>query len=276
MESYASYLNIAIPIELRKYVVAVIHGQSKEEVNVTFPAHPTGFSVFINVYATLPIVYKNDKKMDTESTLLIAGQLCSEDVRVSVNGMFGQIGLVLYPTATYYLLHKPGNYFLNNLSTLTPLIPFDDSKLMHSLSKTKFPEERVPILFEFLKRLVKTSKPPILWLDHALATILEKNGNVSQTELIDGSGISNRHFRRVFKEVIGLTPKYFCKVIQLNTVFELLKSDDPEKIHHLALDCGYYDQSHFINDFNKLIGESPENFLNGKNSFIKTYLGRRV
>jgi len=73
------------------------------------------------------------------------------------------------------------------------------------------------------------------------------------------SGVCERHFRRIFKKVIGVAPKYFCKVIQLNTVFDMLSTSATEKLHHLALDCGYYDQSHFINDFNRLIGESPEN-----------------
>lgn len=71
-----------------------------------------------------------------------------------------------------------------------------------------------------------------------------------------------------------MPPKYYCKVIQINTFFELLNSPAKEKLHHLALDCGYYDQSHFIRDFIKFIGESPEKFLNGNHAYIKTYLGR--
>ena len=45
-------------------------------------------------------------------------------------------------------------------------------------------------------------------------------------------------------------------------------------MHLLALDCGYYDQSHFINDFNKLIGNTPENFLQGNQTYLKNY--RRI
>ena len=91
----------------------------------------------------------------------------------------------------------------------------------------------------------------------------------------DQAEISLRHFRRKFKEIIGVSPKYFCKIIQLNTVFEMLNSSDIEKTHHLALDCGYFDQAHFIRDFKKMIGSSPRKFLEGNYSFVKEYMGRK-
>ena len=73
-----------------------------------------------------------------------------------------------------------------------------------------------------------------------------------------------------------MSPKYFCKVIQINFNFELLRTSNTEKLHHLALDCGYYDQAHFINDFNRFIGESPTKFLRGQHGFVKSYSGMTV
>ena len=104
--------------------------------------------------------------------------------------------------------------------------------------------------------------------------IFKNNGAVAMSDLVDKTPLSERHFRRKFKEIVGISPKYFCKVIQLNSVFEIIKSANSEKIHALALDNGYYDQAHFIKDFNKLIGESPVNFLNGEFVHLKSYLGR--
>lgn len=128
----------------------------------------------------------------------------------------------------------------------------------------------------FLCILSNSKLPHINWLDATLAEIFGRNGIVSQTELLDKIRMGPRHFRRRFKEIIGVSPKYYCKVVQLNAIFDLLKIRETEKLHHLALDCGYYDQSHFINDFNRLIGESPEKFLNGEHAFVKTYLGQGI
>ncbi len=60
--------------------------------------------------------------------------------------------------------------------------------------------------------------------------ILENKGKIDQAELINSSKVSERHFRRIFKKVIGVPPKYFCKVIQLNTVFDLLNNSAFDKL----------------------------------------------
>ena len=54
---------------------------------------------------------------------------------------------------------------------------------------------------------------------------------------------------------------------------DLIKSGASEKFHTLALDYAYNDQAHFINDFKRLIGESPVRSLNGKFAYLKSYLG---
>lgn len=126
-----------------------------------------------------------------------------------------------------------------------------------------------------MENLVKDRLPSIPWLDEAVEKMYKHNGNVAQDIIIQHLGISGRHFRRKFKEVIGVPPKYFCKVIQLVTIFEMIKNPDSGKLHDLALECGYYDQAHFINDFNKMIGQSPQKFLKGKHAFVRSYLGRR-
>src|SRR5690606_4774085 len=169
-----------------------------------------------------------------------------------------------------------GDYFLNGSISFDEVFPLDSDNLLRKLSHCEILQERADLLMGFLSNLEKNKLPPINWLDTSLATIFGRNGKISQAELLEKIGLGTRHFRRKFKEIIGVPPKYYCKVVQLNTIFELLRNSEAEKLHHLALDCGYYDQAHFINDFNRLIGESPEKFLHGKHAFVKTYLGQGI
>jgi AraC-like DNA-binding protein len=206
----------------------------------------------------------------------IAGQIFEADISIKLQGKFGQIGLVLHPLTTYYLFHKPGSYFLNKWCNFQNAIPIEINKDLHkALLVCKSSNDRIETLLEFLKLLLKTKLPEIIWLETAIIKIYSLGGNITQEELTDQVDISLRHFRRKFKEVIGVSPKYFCKVIQLNTVFEMLNTSNTDRLHHLALDCGYYDQAHFINDFKKMIGSSPRNFLEGNYSFVKEYMGRK-
>ncbi len=61
-------------------------------------------------------------------------------------------------------------------------------------------------------------------LDDALDIILRKNGNIRMSELASSVNVSERQLRRVFSQVIGISPKKYCKIIQFNSVFEAIRS----------------------------------------------------
>ena len=147
-------------------------------------------------------------------------------------------------------------------------------KYFESIPKDNEPLEIITHILAALEKLVPHRIEPIAWLDATMLEIFRNNGSVSMADLLAQTSFSARHFRRKFKEIVGISPKYFCKVIQLNSVFKIIKSDNTEKLHALALDYGYYDQAHFINDFNRLIGENPSDFLGGDFVHLKSYLGR--
>ncbi|SFZ93414.1 AraC-type DNA-binding protein [Flaviramulus basaltis] len=274
IDSFVKKLDYNIPQELQPYIVAVIQGESKSVITTTYPVHPNGFPLLINIYRDIPLLHINNQIIKPDSRLNVAGQVYNTDIQIKIDGEFGQIGFILYPSAPYYLFHKNGDYFLNQWRSFNKVSPNNTQNLYKNLTKCKLPINRVSFMLEFLKDLSANSLPKIEWLEEALIHIYQLNGIIAQETLAEKLGISLRHFRRKFKEVIGVSPKYFCKVIQLNTVFEMLNSSDTEKLHHLALDCGYYDQAHFINDFKKLIGDSPRSFLTGEHSYVRTYLGR--
>lgn len=275
-KSFATNLSYKIPQELEKYVVAIIEGKSESNLDTVYPVFATGHPLMIYVYDSLPVISVNGVESRPTSRVQIAGQIFDADISIKLQGKFGQIGLVLHPLTTYYLFHKPGSYFLNKWCDFEEVVPTAKSKELHSaLSACKTTDGRIKTILDFLKLLLETKLPEIEWLEIAIKKIYSLGGNITQEELFEQIDVSLRHSRRKFKEVVGVSPKYFCKVIQLNTVFEMLNSSETEKLHHLALDCGYYDQAHFINDFKKMIGSSPRNFLEGKESFVKEYMGRQ-
>ena len=275
IDNYAEEIDFEIPLRLRQYVFACIKGESESAIKTIFPVHPIGFPLLVSVYNETPIVRINGERLKLNSKLMVNGQVDRDDIELEIDGRFGQIGFVLAPMAIYYLFHRPGLYFSNLCHDFEAVTPLDQQHFVDRLSKCKLPETRLPILLEIIHSLAENRLDAIEWLDDAVATILRENGIINLSELAEQSDVSPRHFRRKFREIVGLSPKYFCKVIQINTVFESFKSSNVEELHRLALDCGYYDQAHFINDFNRLIGSSPTHFLNGEHAYIQTYLGRK-
>lgn len=67
-------------------------------------------------------------------------------------------------------------------------------------------------------------------------------------------GWSERRFSQVFREEIGLAPKTWCRVQRFQRAVRQLHAGADLRWAELALDCGYYDQSHFANEFRAFSG----------------------
>jgi len=72
-------------------------------------------------------------------------------------------------------------------------------------------------------------------------------------------GLSQRRFIELFNREVGLSPKVFCRVRRFQCAVSVAHRDLPRNVNwtDLALDCGYFDQAHFIHDFEEFSGLTP-------------------
>lgn len=82
-------------------------------------------------------------------------------------------------------------------------------------------------------------------------------GRVSIQALSDKTGYSTRYIDRVFREVVGLSPKTFCQIIRFQRLLNLLHSSEQQRLTDLADACGYYDQPQLIRQFKHYTGTTP-------------------
>jgi AraC-like DNA-binding protein len=93
----------------------------------------------------------------------------------------------------------------------------------------------------------------------AARRIVGANGQISIARLVAASGLSESAFLRRFRDHIGASPKTFASVVRLQRVLRLGPS--AHDFTTLAMDAGYYDQSHFIRDFRAMTGQAPGSFF---------------
>jgi methylphosphotriester-DNA--protein-cysteine methyltransferase len=79
--------------------------------------------------------------------------------------------------------------------------------------------------------------------------------------VVEDIGLSQRRFIQLFSEEVGLTPKLFCRIQRFQEVLCLLEKGAPLHWTELALACGYFDQAHFIHDFQAFSGLNPTAYL---------------
>lgn len=73
-------------------------------------------------------------------------------------------------------------------------------------------------------------------------------------EVARASGLSERRFSQIFREEVGLSPKVWCRIQRFQRAVRILHSVADLPWAELALDCGFYDQSHFANEFRAFSG----------------------
>lgn len=80
-------------------------------------------------------------------------------------------------------------------------------------------------------------------------------------ELARIANLSPFHLIRVFRKEVGLPPHAYQTRVRLNRAAELLAQD--ATIGEVALNTGFFDQSHFTNHFRKVFGYPPGVHLKG-------------
>lgn len=95
----------------------------------------------------------------------------------------------------------------------------------------------------------------------SVSEIIERKGRVSISELAKNANLSESHYRKLFRETIGLSPREYSKIIRVNNAIHYLKKYRTDSLTKAALALDYFDQSHFIKEFKSVINLTPSTFL---------------
>jgi AraC-like DNA-binding protein len=104
-------------------------------------------------------------------------------------------------------------------------------------------------------------------VEYAVKTFLRAPQTANITKIVSETGFSSRRFIELFKHHVGLTPKLFCRVRRFQSVLRRITSGRPVRWADVALDCGYFDQPHFIHDFRSFSGINPSKYLSDHSGF---------
>jgi AraC-like DNA-binding protein len=70
-------------------------------------------------------------------------------------------------------------------------------------------------------------------------------------------GVSARRLNELFRRQIGLPPKRYARILRFRHAVQRLSAAPVTDLARLALECGYYDQSHLYRDFRELATLTP-------------------
>ena len=214
---------------------------------------PDGFSEIIIHYGDAYRINLTGKWED-QSTILFSSQI-SKYFFLENTGRSGMLGIKLYPAAFNELFQKDISPLIDRVVPLENLIGKHMLPLKTRQKEGISVEKRVAKAEAWLLSQLTNLKPQTK-IQHCLKVIFESHGMTDIDELAKNIDLSTRQLERQFKKVIGLTPKFYCRIIRFNYIFEVMKVHKDSWVR-TALQSGYFDQSHFIKNFKEFTGEEP-------------------
>lgn len=178
--------------------------------------------------------------------------------RFVVSNTYGLFGVYLYPYTVSMLFGVPAMELKNTRVDLISLMGSEGRDLETKIATAATTESRIATLSDFILHQIQKSKCKLHNIDAAIQKINHSYGNFNVGRLADELNTSVRQFERRFKELSGFRPKEYGKIFRFRSAIEALSKTT--SLAAVALDFGYYDQSHFSNDFKLLSGFTPAEY----------------
>ncbi|HBE69029.1 MAG TPA: hypothetical protein DDW52_12845 [Planctomycetaceae bacterium] len=198
---------------------------------------------------------------------VVCGQL-TRPLQLCSSPRAGMIGIRFQPSGMAACL--PNSILMRTLTDAQ--IPahelFEDiDPLIEAIQESLTDAQRVAACNRFLMRTI-CGDAEDFGVGKAVDRIMQAGGCISVESLADLSGKSLRSLELAFQRVIGTSPKMFCRIARFRYVYDSVSESAPSADWvRIALDAGFFDQSHLIRDFRRFSGESPTAFLAAQTPF---------
>lgn len=94
-------------------------------------------------------------------------------------------------------------------------------------------------------------------IDFACSLIQLHNGNIRIKKVCNEAGMSQTNLQDHFKEMIGTSPKLYCRIIRFIALYQYILTHNHVEWSDLVYRYSFFDQAHFIRDFKTFFGYTP-------------------
>jgi AraC-like DNA-binding protein len=173
------------------------------------------------------------------------------------------IGIVFKPGGFSPFASDAADFFTNRFVSLEDVWGTAVRGLHDRLRETTTPQARLRCLEAFLIERFATRlegcrsshRSEVAYALECFQDRFQRAPAIATVRAMAGTiGRSERSFSQLFREEVGLSPKTWCRVQRFQRIVHQLHAGVDVPWAELALDCGYYDQAHFANEFRAFSG----------------------
>lgn len=200
------------------------------------------------------------------ATVHVAGAR-ADAVLLAMGGHVHGLSVTLSPGALPALFGVPAKELAGLTVPWEDIVPRAHRHLAEQLAASDDDAARVQHLLASLQALQRPSDPSRHLVAYASRRLSDTRGGLSVRELAAELHIGERRVQQLFAANIGLAPGVWRRLQRLHGTLRLLRTArtartaETPRWAEMALDAGYYDQSHLINEFRSLCGLTPQQLL---------------
>lgn len=231
------------------------------EKELVVESPPNGFCSIVINYGD-PYFLQN-KKYDRLAVpkQFVSGQSIYS-YKLSLQGNIGIAGIVFKPAALATFWGLDSFEFTEERIDLFTVLQQDYiKKYVEQIREAEAAVDKVKLMEALLFHHYKLNKPEPDAIDKAANAIVEKWGMLHVQNLLKESCMSRRTFERRFFQKVGLSPKYYARIRRIGYVISLFIGKKKVNWPEVFYEAGFYDQAHFIKDFEEFTGRTPQQYL---------------
>ncbi len=167
------------------------------------------------------------------------------------------VQVYLTPLGARRLFGIPMSELTGLVVPVQDVLPKAHRSLSHRLAELSDWESRLDLVEDALLRGLafgRDEKGVVSW---AWRQILETGGNLDVRVLARSAGYSHKHLIALFRDQVGLPPKQLSRLVRFDRLVQHVKSGGAGTWAELAVDFGFYDQSHLVREVKHFAGVTP-------------------
>lgn len=171
------------------------------------------------------------------------------------------LGVHFRPGGAFPFLGAPAGELADTHVNLDTLWGPVARELRERLCAATTPAERFSLMEQALLSRLRRPTERHGAVPVALGAFARTGSDVRVRDVAGLVGLSQRRFIQVFAAEVGLTPKLYSRVRRFQRARALAAQAAAPDWARVAVDCGYFDQSHLIRDFLEFSGLSPADYF---------------
>lgn len=186
----------------------------------------------------------------------IFGVISGKFVRL-LEGQGGVFGVKFKPGAFCPFLQSSVSQLTDRSICVEDLFGVESRTLEQALFAHHDHRAMIVLVDQFFSQRIPQCDPQIELINQIIDTVMADRAITRVDHVADRFNLSKRSLQRLFSYYVGVSPKWVIKRYRLQEAAEYLADGGVVDWPQIALDLGYFDQAHFINDFKTMIGTTP-------------------